>query len=141
MDAYLGEDFDYAKLSSTAQSYVDQIVSGLSAEFIDGFDTADDLYNWIKTNIVDAFKNKDVVDAVEALSNLQVKFRAGDITYSDYINQLNGYLDILGNYLDENAVVQLKVSMGVDEEALAVDANHIKSLFVSMNISAFYVFS
>ena len=88
MDAYLGEDLDYAKLGAEARSTIDQIISNFDVDFIDQFENADALYAWIKTNIVDAFSDQDVVDAVDSLKKLMLEFNQGDITYYDYVEQL-----------------------------------------------------
>lgn len=125
MNAYLGEDFDYASLTDRNRSFIDQIVSNLDAEFIDGFDSADALYNWIKTNVVSAFKDKSVVDAINDLSNLQLDFAKGDINYANYQEQLDKIIGNLQTKLDDDALAQVKLSFGVDEESLEIDKNHI----------------
>ena len=128
MDAYLGEDLDYVGLSEKSRSYVDQVVASLDAEFISGFNSADELYNYIKTNIVDVFKDKSVVDAIADLSNLQLEFDKGNILYSDYQEQLTEYLNKIQNKFDEETLSQIKVGIGIDEASLTTSVNHILEL-------------
>ena len=92
MDAYLGEDLDYVKLSAKSRSLIDQIIAGFDAEFIAGFDNADALYTHIKTEIVEAFQDPSVTEAITNLSDLQLEFSKGDILYSDYKTQLTEQL-------------------------------------------------
>ena len=128
MDAYLGEDLDYAALSEKSRSFINQIVSGLNAEFIHGFDSADALYNWIKTNIVDAFQDPSVIDAINDLSSLQLEFAKGDINYADYQKQLTDYLSKIQNKFDDDSLAQIKIGIGIDEQSLQTAWNHTLSL-------------
>lgn len=137
MDAYLGEDLDYASMSEKSRSFVSQIVSSLNAEFINGFDNADSLYGWIKSNVVDAFKDQSVVDAINDLSDLQIEFSDGDISYSDYQKQLTDSLGKIQNKFDENVLTQIKVGIGIDEESLQTAWNHTLSI-LGNNLDAVY---
>lgn len=128
MDAYLGEDLDYASLNEKSRTYINQIVSGLNAEFINGFDSADALYNWIKTNVVDAFKDQSVTDAISELSQLQFEFDKGDISYTDYMTQLNEYISKMQNKFDDETLAQIKIGVGIDEASLQTSINHIYDL-------------
>lgn len=128
MDAYLGEDFDYVALSDKSRAMINQIVSGFNAEFINGFDSADALYNWIKTNVVDAFKDPSVTDAISELSKLQFEFTEGEISYSDYTTQLNDHISKIKNKFNDEALAQIKIGIGIDEKSLKTNSNHIKTL-------------
>lgn len=134
LSAYLGEDLDYASYSDKTRAYIDNIISGLDAEFIGGFDSADALYNHIKTNIIDVFKAPEVTDALSDLSELQLKFADGDIVYSDYRAQLAEHLSKIQNKFDEDSLAQIKVGLGVDEESLQTAINHIYELIGSTDI-------
>jgi TP901 family phage tail tape measure protein len=71
MDAYLGEDLDYAKLDNKAQSAVDTIISSLDADTLNRFDSADALYAWIDANILSPFTDPNTSAAItEAYQNL-----------------------------------------------------------------------
>lgn len=128
MDAYLGEDLDYAALSDKSRATISQIVSSLDAEFINGFDSADALYNHIKTNIVDVFKDTSVIDAIGELSKLQLEFAEGDISYSDYISQLEEHISKIQNKFDKETLAQIKIGIGIDEASLQTSINHINAL-------------
>ena len=137
MDAYLGEDLDYAALSDKNRSFIDQIVSGFSADFISGFDSADTLYNWIKTNIIGAFQDSSVIDAINSLSDLQVEFAKGDMSYSDYKEQLNEYISQIQNKVDKDALAQIKIGIGIDESSLQTAVNHALNLLGGDDRSGF----
>lgn len=128
MDAYLGEDLDYAGLSEKSRSYIDQVVSGFDAEFISGFDSADALYNHIKTNIIDVFKDSSVVDTISDLSNLQLEFSAGDMSYADYQTQLAEHLEKITSKFDDQTLAQVKVAIGIDEQSLQTAVNHVATI-------------
>ena len=128
IDAYLGEDLDYNSISERSRNFVNQIVSGLDAEFIKNFDNADSLYNWIKSNIVNAFTDPSVVDTINNLSDLQQQLTEGDIIYSDYKKQLGEYLSEIQNKFDDDALAQIKIGVGIDEESLQVAATHVIDL-------------
>lgn len=128
MDAYLGEDLDYTSLSDKSRAVIGQIVSGFDAEFIHSFDSADALYNYIKTNIVSAFQDPGVVDAVNNLSDLQLEFAEGSMSYAEYKQKLDEYVSSIQNKVDADTLNQIKVGVGVDEESLQVATNHISKL-------------
>lgn len=130
MHAYLGEDLDYVELSEKSKTFVNAIVSSLNTEFISKFDSSTELYSWIKTNIVNAFQDSSVVDAINSLSDLQLEFTTGDISYFDYKKRLAESISQIQNKVDQDALNQIKISVGVDEESLDVAINHIKTLLL-----------
>lgn len=136
MDAYLGEDLVYASYSDRTRILIDKIVSGFNAEFINGFDSADSLYSWIKTNIVDAFKDSSVVDTIVDLSNLQLEFAGGDINYADYAQKLTEYLSKIQNKFDDDTLNQIKIGIGIDETSLKTAENHIKTFVTTTDINS-----
>lgn len=128
MDAYLGEDLQYSSYSNKTRSYIDQIVSNLDAEFINGFDSADALYNHIKTNIVDAFKDVSITDALSELSRLQLDFNKGNISYVKYQERLTEQISKIQNKFDSDTLSQIKLAIGIDEESLQIAEKHIATI-------------
>ena len=133
MDAYLGEDSDYVALDEKSKSYVNQIVSNLESEFISSFDSADALYNWIKTNIIDVFKNKSIVDVTNGLDELQLSFEKDDINYADYKQARDIFLEDLQQNVDEETLVRIKIALGIDktEDNNNILIEHIKKILSS----------
>ena len=84
MDAYLGEDLAYVSYNDKIRSIIDKAISGLNANFISGFNSADELYNYIKTNLVDVFKDQEISDAIQDVMSLQTEFETGKIKVGDY---------------------------------------------------------
>ena len=117
MDAYVKEDLDYAALSDESKLYVDEIISSLDSAFLslNKFKSADALYDWIKTNIVDAFKDPAIADAINSISDLHLKFSTEDMEYEDYHTQVNEYLDQLATKLDPEAYDQISDIFGIEE--------------------------
>lgn len=71
MEAYLGEDFDYAKLEDKTKNVVNTIISGLNTDLINQFDSADEMYAWIDANILAPFTDPNTSEAItEAYQNL-----------------------------------------------------------------------
>ena len=128
MDAYLGEDAEYAQLSEKSRSLINQIVSGFSAEFVNGFADEGALYNWIKTDIISAFQDKSVIDVINSLSDLQLEFATGDILYSDYKDTLTELISQIQNKIDEDALAQIKIGIGIDEASLQTAEDHAVKL-------------
>lgn len=95
MEAYLGEDFDYAKLDNKTQSVVDAIVSGLDAGLINRFDSADEMYAWIDANILSPFTDTDKSSVItEAMQNLLEPDMDG-INWSKYKENIAKYKEQL----------------------------------------------
>ena len=88
LDAYLGEDLNYATLDDETKNTVDGIISNLNAEFLHGFDSSADLWNWIKTNVVDPFSDpsigKDISKNISDIFDLQSQFKSGEIDLGSY---------------------------------------------------------
>lgn len=128
LDAYLGEDLDYTSYSDKTRFYIDQIIANLDAEFIKGFDSTDELYNHVKTNIVDAFEDVSITDVLSELSNLQLDFGKGNISYIKYKEQLTEQIDKIQNKFDPDTLSQIKLAIGIDEESLQIAEKHIATI-------------
>ena len=128
LDAYLGEDLDYASYSDKTRFYIDQIIANLDAEFIKGFNGTDELYNHIKTNIVDAFQDVSITDALSELSNLQLDFNKGNISYVKYQERLTEQISKIQNKFDSDTLSQIKLAIGIDEESLQIAEKHIATI-------------
>lgn len=135
MDAYLGEDLDYAALSDKSRAYVDQIVSSFDAEFIKQFDSADELYNYIKTNIVDAFGDPDVTDAINSLSELNLDFSANKISYNDFTNQMIEIIGKIKNKVKPELLAQIEDIFGVDD-TVSQAIQHVQSILKEEYVQA-----
>nr|DAF25316.1 MAG TPA: minor tail protein [Caudoviricetes sp.] len=117
MSAYLGEDEDYSNLTKEAQSVVARIVSSLDAEFINGFDDAASLYNWIATNIVQPFSNNsgNVQNAIDSF----LKIDTSKISVKEYKDSIDEFKRVLSESgISEEAQNQILSAFDIDEESM-----------------------
>lgn len=145
MDAYLGENLNYAKFDDKTRIAVDKIISGLDAEFINGFDNADALWNWIETYVVNAFADpsigNSITDSIYNAFDVQAQFKAGDFGLDKYKDQILSFVDTIQNSdLDKKVQDQIlqmfeidpknKESLGKDIDAML---NYAKSVIDNSN--------
>jgi len=99
--AYLGEDLTYMTLGQDEQTMINNVISGLSADFIKGFENADDLWAYIKTYIVDVFADPEIgqgiSDNISEAFNLQSAFKNGDIDVGIYKENILRIVDDIKN--------------------------------------------
>lgn len=99
--AYLGEDLTYMTLGQDEQTMINNVISGLSADFIKGFENADDLWAYIKTYIVDVFADPEIgqgiSDNISEAFNLQSAFKNGDIDVGIYKENILRIVDYIKN--------------------------------------------
>lgn len=120
MRAYLGEDANYSKLSKESRIAIDNIVSELNAEFINGFDSADSLYNWIATNIVQPFSDSN--GKVQEAVNSFLKIDTSKISVKDYKDQINAFKQVLDDAgISEEAQDLILSAFDIDEESINKD--------------------
>lgn len=121
LDAYLGEDLNYATLDDETKNTVDGIISNLNAEFIHGFDSSADLWNWIKTNVVDPFSDpsigKDISKNISNIFDLQSQFKSGEIDLGSYQEQILSLVNTIRNSgLNEKLQDQILQMFNIDFE-------------------------
>lgn len=139
MDAYLGDDFDYAKLDNETQNIINTLVSNLSADFINEFENADDLYNWIKLNIIDAFTDpelsKSVGSSIAQMIDLQYQFERGEMSVLQYKHKFLNVVDSINEAnIDPQLKEQIEQLFDIDGEGSVgkgIDAmiSHVEALF------------
>lgn len=122
MDAYLGEDLQYATLDKNVQSAINDIVYNLDTKFISGFDNADELWAWIKTNIIDVFAKpeigQEISDNISKAFDLQSAFKNGNIDLGVYEdNMLRIVDDIKNSGLDKAVQDKILQMFDIDLDA------------------------
>lgn len=119
MGAYLDENWDYAKLDDNAKSVVSTIISNLDAEFVNGFESADDLWTWIDTNFIDAFEKNDLGQQIsKELSdafNFKAQLKNGEMPLDEYRTEILSFVDFVKNSgLKEEAQEQILQMFDID---------------------------
>ena len=122
MDAYLGEDLQYATLDKNVQSAINDIVYNLDTKFVSGFDNADELWAWIKTNIIDVFAKpeigQEISDNISKAFDLQSAFKNGNIDLGVYEdNMLRIVDDIKNSGLDKAVQDKILQMFDIDLDA------------------------
>ena len=122
MEAYLGEDIKYATLGEDVRPVVDDIISGLSADFINGFESADDLWVWIKTNVVDTLADpkigQNISSAMSKALDLKAQFENNKIVLKDYQNDILAFVKtIKSSGLDETVQEQILQMFDIELDA------------------------
>jgi hypothetical protein len=119
---------------------VDQIVSGFSSEFINGFNDQDDLWNWIKTNVVDTFADPNIgqtiSESISSAFDLQSKFKADGVGLQQYQSEILSFVDIIKNSgLSEEVQKQIlqMFDIGFDDaesigKGIDTILNHVQSI-------------
>ena len=123
MSAYLEENLQYATLGKEAQSNISRIISGLNADFISGFENADDLWVWVKTNIVDQFADPKIGQAIsDNMSfafDLQSAFQGDGIDLETYKENILSFVDFIRTSgLDETVQKQILQMFDIDFDRL-----------------------
>lgn len=125
MDAYLGEDLQYATLDKNVQSAINDIVHNLDTKFVSGFDNADELWAWIKTNIIDVFAKpeigQEISDNISKAFDLQSAFKNGNIDLGVYEDNMLRIVDDIKNS-DLDKAVQDKILQMFDIDLDAEDS-------------------
>ena len=115
MDAYLGEDLQYATLDKNVQSAINDIVYNLDTKFVSGFDNADELWAWIKTNIIDVFAKpeigQEISDNISKAFDLQSAFKNGNIDLGVYEDNMLRIVDDIKNSGLDKAVQDKIIQM------------------------------
>lgn len=133
LDAYLGEDLNYATLDDETKNTVDGIISNLNAEFINGFDSSADLWNWIKTNVVDPFSDpsigKDISKNISDIFDLQSQFKSGEIDLGSYQEQILSLVNTIRNSgLNEELQDQILQMFDIDLENMGSIGSEIDQM-------------
>lgn len=133
LDAYLGEDLNYATLDDETKNTVDGIISNLNAEFLHGFDSSADLWNWIKTNVVDPFSDpsigKDISKNISDIFDLQSQFKSGEIDLGSYQEQILSLVNIIRNSgLNEKLQDQILQMFDIDLENMGSIGSEIDQM-------------
>lgn len=106
--AYLGENSTYMTLGQDEQTMINNVISGLSADFINGFENADDLWAYIKTYIVDVFADPEIGQGISSniseAFDLQSAFKNGDIDFGVYKDNMLRIVDDIKNSGLDNAL-------------------------------------
>lgn len=116
LNAYLEQDWDYAKLSDEGKNIAQSIISGFDTEFYSQFDSAEQMEAWITTNVIKPLQNTGNLSQVELAFDLQTKFNNGDIPVDQYIDQIEEMLKQLEPILGKKVVTTLRTVFGVEEE-------------------------
>ena len=118
VNAYIGNNEDYQKLSDEGKNIAQAIISGFDAEFYarDEFDSWTDVAAWIDTNVVQKLQNSDNVAEFEAAFNLQTKFNNNEIDASEYRVAVQEFIKTLKELgFDEDIITTVTLVFGVDD--------------------------
>jgi TP901 family phage tail tape measure protein len=114
VNAYLDTSIGYAGLTSEQKSMIDAIVSDFGAEFFNQFNgDVSAMYIAIE-EIIANIKQANIDDVFNATLDIQTRFNNGELTYDEYIAQINAFIAILDDLqekgiLDAETVASLKV--------------------------------
>lgn len=97
-NAYLQSSFDYEIADEEIQIAISKIVSGIDFDSLD-ISNRDDLEQFIDENIIKIIKEStpEVKNAITDLFDLKPKLESGDLSASDYLNQIDTIVEILNN--------------------------------------------
>lgn len=116
LNAYLGQDFDYAKLSDKAKNIAQNIISAFDTEFYAQFDSASEMEAWITENLVKPLQNTGNLSEFELAFNFQTKFNNNEISASEYQNAIDDFLDTLQKLgFSEDIVKSVKILFNVED--------------------------
>ena len=89
-NAYLQTSFDYETADNEMQTAISKIVSGIDFDSLD-ISNGDDLKQFIDNNIVKIIRKStpEVKEAITDLFDLKSKLESGDLSASDYLNQID----------------------------------------------------
>lgn len=118
LNAYLQDDFDYAKLSDNSRNIVDALVSSFDTEFYNQFDSATEMYAHVIENVVKPLQNTVNATEFEATFDMQTKFNNGEVSIEEYQSKINGLIELI-DALDldkeESIIKAIKVVFDVDD--------------------------
>ena len=121
VQAYLDTSLGYAGLTSEQKQMVDAIASDFDAEFFSKFNgDASKMYEEIE-HIILSVQSAGIDGQFSTAFNIQTKFNNGELTYDEYIAQINAFVAILDKLqvdgvLDEESVISLKAIFDIDTE-------------------------
>lgn len=97
-NAYLQTSFDYETADDEIQTAISKIVSGIDFDSLN-ISNEDGLKQFIDENIVKIIKEStpEVKNAITDLFDLKPKLESGDLSASDYLNQIDTIVGILNN--------------------------------------------
>lgn len=108
-NAYLMTNEDYDKLDEQSKTAASLLVNSIDEEIANGFSSKSDVGTYV-VSIVNSIKdNQEVQDALINLLSLDTS----KMSIEEAQNEINKYIAIIANYLDENPV-DLKLRLGVD---------------------------
>lgn len=108
-NAYLMTNEDYDKLDEQSKTAASLLVNSIDEEIANEFSSKSDVGAYV-VSIVNSIKdNQEVQDALINLLSLDTS----KMSIEDAQNEINKYIAIIANYLDENPV-DLKLRLGVD---------------------------
>lgn len=116
LNAYLGQDFDYAKLSDKAKNIAQNIISAFDTEFYAQFDSASEMEAWVTENLVKPLQNTGNLSEFELAFNFQTKFNNNEISASEYQKAIDDFLDTLQKLgFSEDIVKSVKILFNVED--------------------------
>lgn len=109
-NAYLQTSFDYETADNEMQTAISKIVSGIDFDSLD-ISNGDDLKQFIDNNIVKIIRKStpEVKEAITDLFDLKSKLESGDLSASDYLNQIDTAVKTLkDNGVSDSVVDSIK---------------------------------
>lgn len=97
INAYLGNDKDYQKLSDEGKNIAQTIISGFDTEFYNRkeFKHWTDVASWIDTNVVQKLQDVGNMAEFTAIFDLQTQFNDGKIPVDEYIDKITEFTELL----------------------------------------------
>ena len=118
LNAYLQDDFDYAKLSDSSRNIVNALVSSFDTEFYNQFDSATEMYAHVIENVVKPLQHTVNAAEFEATFDMQTKFNNGEVSIEEYQSKINGLIELI-DALDldkeESIIKAIKVIFDIDD--------------------------
>lgn len=116
LNAYLGQDFDYAKLSDKAKNIAQNIISTFDTEFYAQFNSASEMEAWVTENLVKPLQNTGNLSEFELAFNFQTKFNNNEISTSEYQKAIDDFLNALQELgFSEDIVKSVKILFNVED--------------------------
>ena len=155
-DAFLSTDFDFSKLSSEAQSAARQFVDQLDYTFFREFETQEQMYTWLSTNLIAPLQDEGNVakfsDALNYFLDQGIDIDGQDFAdnfsvYSDAIDTLRSGLEqgfdadfdwtaFYNGYDSVRQLIDALVDMGYLEEPTSDAIYSITREIVEMGVQA-----
>ena len=107
VNAYLGNNEDYQKLSDEGKKIAQTIISGFDTEFYarDEFENWTDVAAWIDTNVIQKLQSTGNLKEFNIAFDLQTQFNNGKISVDDYIEQINEFIKLLEQLGFDNEII------------------------------------